>query len=76
MKRFAESLVLLTTSALGHGFMSVPASRNGLAKLCPESTKAPFNQPVNYDLMGLNAGGPGWVQKNGFGVCGDRVGSR
>lgn len=55
--------------------MTVPAPRNGVAKLCPESKQAPFDQPINYDLMALNAGGPGWVEQNGFGVCGDRIGS-
>jgi len=58
----AISSLALATAVSAHGFLSVPAPRNALWKLCPASRDSPFDQPPNWTLMGLNAGGPTVVE--------------
>eukprot|EP00121_Abeoforma_whisleri_P014549 Awhi_evm1s13415 len=59
--------VLLVLEVKAHGYMAQPAARNALWKFG-------YQNPPNYNLMSLNAGGPSEVQRKGHSVCGDHVG--
>lgn len=49
---------------LGHGYMARPAARNAMWKYG-------YDNPPNYNLMSLNAGGPAKVSSGGHSICGD-----
>eukprot|EP00121_Abeoforma_whisleri_P009669 Awhi_evm1s8894 len=57
---------LLCREVHSHGYIQVPAARNSMWKYG-------FDNPPNYDLMGLAAGGPGVVAASGHGLCGDNI---
>merc|ERR1712196_190860 len=57
-------LFAVVEMAQGHGYIARPAARNALWKYG-------FDNPPNYDLMSLNAGGPAKVSSGGHSKCGD-----
>eukprot|EP00121_Abeoforma_whisleri_P005264 Awhi_evm1s4765 len=65
---FATTLLFAVPNVEAHGYMISPVARNAMWKLG-------YNNPTNYDLMSLNAGGPSNVMRNGYSVCGDPANS-